>query len=480
MVTRNHLVMVLPGIGGTVLRRPKDNKVVWDAGFADIADLLARPGRMSLAENPRLIPSGLITDKRLVPGWTVIDGYSKLWTALKHLPGADVDPGDVAQGRVEGANIVAFGYDFRRSIADAADALDAEVWRRLDALGWRGEDKRVVIVAHSMGGLVAREWLRRDENWRCCRALITLGTPHRGAPKALEVLVNGVRLLGQRLDRPTDVLSEWPGVFDLLPRYPGVWDSTKGKSYRPCDLAALRLADEAKAAFGRHEAIEKTWNAIPGSGPEMNFRLGFSHPTLSSAVWDGKRLTTEKAAPSWLDVGQWANDLGDGTVPAISAVPIEREHEDSRGRRSVVKHGAIGSLAEVAGIVQEYESRPASLPARGDTRVVALGIDVDEMIPAGNPYPMTVRVHGVPDDAAAAALIKATVRPTDDSGDAGHAAAPSRVTLEWDGARSAFAGQLPTLSPGMYEVTVRARAVPGGGDLECTDSVAVVDADHVA
>src|SRR3712207_8815552 len=44
MRDRRHLVVVLPGIGGSVLARPgKPEDVVWDAGKGDIADLVVRP-----------------------------------------------------------------------------------------------------------------------------------------------------------------------------------------------------------------------------------------------------------------------------------------------------------------------------------------------------------------------------------------------------------------------------------------------------
>lgn len=44
MTEFQHLVVVLPGIGGSVLARPgKPGDVVWDAGKADIADLVLRP-----------------------------------------------------------------------------------------------------------------------------------------------------------------------------------------------------------------------------------------------------------------------------------------------------------------------------------------------------------------------------------------------------------------------------------------------------
>ena len=50
MSESRHLV-VIPGIGGTVLARPPDGKVVWDTGGGGITDPLLRPGRMSMTEH---------------------------------------------------------------------------------------------------------------------------------------------------------------------------------------------------------------------------------------------------------------------------------------------------------------------------------------------------------------------------------------------------------------------------------------------
>ncbi|WP_295999912.1 alpha/beta fold hydrolase [Rugamonas sp.] len=61
------------------------------------------------------------------------------------------------------------------AIDDYVPQVQAAV-ERLLALTGAG---RVVIVAHSMGGLVARAWLRRHGGARLAR-LITLGTPHHG------------------------------------------------------------------------------------------------------------------------------------------------------------------------------------------------------------------------------------------------------------------------------------------------------------
>lgn len=61
------------------------------------------------------------------------------------------------------------------SIDVYADPIDQAV-RRLEAATGRPP----VIVAHSMGGLAARHWLRRFGDPRRCAAVVTIGTPHRG------------------------------------------------------------------------------------------------------------------------------------------------------------------------------------------------------------------------------------------------------------------------------------------------------------
>lgn len=103
-------------------------------------------------------------------------------------------------------------------------------------LGPEAREKRVIVVAHSLGGLVARYWAGVLDGWRMCRAVITLGTPHRGGPKALDVLANGVRIGPVALDGTTAVLREWPSVAELLPRYPAVWDQSTDLARYPHEL----------------------------------------------------------------------------------------------------------------------------------------------------------------------------------------------------------------------------------------------------
>ncbi|MDQ3989070.1 MAG: hypothetical protein M3291_07715 [Actinomycetota bacterium] len=103
MTERRPLIVVLPGIGGSVLARPGGaHDVVWDAGPGDIAGLVFRSDRMSVGEAPHLEPLGLTESTKFL-GFTVVPGYERLLGQLSEfglvdrhgdpehpVPGADV------------------------------------------------------------------------------------------------------------------------------------------------------------------------------------------------------------------------------------------------------------------------------------------------------------------------------------------------------------------------------------------------------
>ena len=139
--------------------------------------------------------------------------YEGQWRGDGHDAGAALADG-------LGATLVALRYNSGRHVSengrDAAAALDALV------AAWPRPVRRVVIVGHSMGGLVARSaldaaaeaghgWPARDV------ALVTLGTPHHGAPlerlgNALDALLGATRY-GAPFARIGQVRSA--GVTDL-------------------------------------------------------------------------------------------------------------------------------------------------------------------------------------------------------------------------------------------------------------------------
>ena len=68
-----------------------------------------------------------------------------------------------------------------RGIDDLADLVRAKIERiyaRYPGLG------PLTIIGHSGGGLVAAYYVKKLGGWRRTRAVVTLGTPHRGTPRA--------------------------------------------------------------------------------------------------------------------------------------------------------------------------------------------------------------------------------------------------------------------------------------------------------
>jgi len=468
---RKHLVVVVPGIGGSVLERAGD--VAWDAGLGSVARLGLAAHRLSLEEAPMLRPAGLIRSKAVLPGWTVLCGYDRLMAALSRLPGTVVDEGH-PERRVPGANVVAFPYDFRKSIVDAATRLAADVMERLSGLSEPEQAGRVIVVAHSMGGLVARYWLGPLGGWRKCRALITLGTPHRGAPKALKWLVDGVKVGGVEWPGVTKLFRGWPSVAELLPRYPAVQDVRTRTALYPYELPVPWLRPAAREAYAVHSDIEAAWEKVPPSGPEVVPRIGWSHDTLDAAFWDGKRLTVRKERPQWLAAPGWENDAGDGTVPAVAAMPVGLENwaVSVSGIRVPERHSRLmfgrSLLTEIMARLEDYEGRPRPSQTQlayrdADVRSAAIGLDLDELYVRGEPITVRARLRRVeadPRNTAVAAVLQPAGEP---------------VRLAWDSAQACFTGEVTANRAGLHDLAVTAEAVPGAGDLTVTDSVAVVD-----
>jgi triacylglycerol lipase len=100
-------------------------------------------------------------------------------------------------------------------VAERAQQLKESILRQLAA--GQLEDRPVVIIAHSMGGLDARYMIAHLGMQQRVRALLTISTPHRGSSFADWVMLH----LGQRLRIARLVASlglNWRAVFDLTRR----------------------------------------------------------------------------------------------------------------------------------------------------------------------------------------------------------------------------------------------------------------------
>ena len=210
-------------------------------------------------------------------------------------------------------NVRAFWFDWRKDLNHAAAALDAQM------TGWFGDTAPVHIVAHSMGGLVARTFAkRRSERWASMwdgahggaagGRLIMLGTPNHGSfviPQAitgLEGLVRKLALLDLRHDRAEllRILNSFVGTYQMLPSpvaLPAMAPLYESSTYGPLEVPQAHL-DNARE---HHE-----WLSDVVDAERMIYVAGANRRT-PSGVSDVANLQSAAAYEVTL--------AGDGRVP---------------------------------------------------------------------------------------------------------------------------------------------------------------------
>ncbi len=134
-----------------------------------------------------------------------------------------------------------FGYDWRKDIATLAVELDEFIesraeYIRKERLERFGVDRPVKfdIVAHSMGGLIARYYLRHgsqplmevdsdaEVSWAGAERVeqaILVGTPNGGSVKSARALIEGVKLLPLLPSYNSGLIGTFPSIYALLPRF---------------------------------------------------------------------------------------------------------------------------------------------------------------------------------------------------------------------------------------------------------------------
>lgn len=93
----------------------------------------------------------------------------------------------VSNGYTLNQDFFIFPYDWRKDISATASLLD----EKIESIKQQAGSTKVDIIAHSMGGLAARNYIKDPEKAQNVRKLFTLGTPHLGSVKFLKALKYG-------------------------------------------------------------------------------------------------------------------------------------------------------------------------------------------------------------------------------------------------------------------------------------------------
>ncbi|HEX8473080.1 MAG TPA: hypothetical protein VF666_03540 [Pyrinomonadaceae bacterium] len=231
-------VIVIPGILGSRIVNRRTGEVVWPSAFRSDVDGLSLPATPDLENNrDELVAARIIEAAKLAKIAPEVYVYHHLLRALEDYGGyREGDWEDPPEGG-DADTFYVFAYDWRRDNVESARQLA----RRVEALKLKlgRPDLRFNVVAHSMGGLVARYaamYGDRDlppageaprPDWAGAsfvNKIFMFGTPNGGSAEAFAVLLEGysvteglrrrVHLLN-KLSRE-DVMT-MPSIYQLLP-----------------------------------------------------------------------------------------------------------------------------------------------------------------------------------------------------------------------------------------------------------------------
>jgi pimeloyl-ACP methyl ester carboxylesterase len=225
-------VILIPGLFGSRLRNRVTGNEVWPGSaqmilFDEYRELALDfdPATLQIRDD-NLEASG-ITDEALGR-----DFYGQIIEALQKFGGyVHADAGTPA--RKGERRYYVYPYDWRQDNVDAARGLDRliELVRR----DYNDPALRVDIIAHSMGGLIARYYLRYGPvdvldgsehlvtlyGTSRVRKLILLGTPNMGSASSLHAFLAGEPVGLRRI--PREVLATLPSGYQLFPHPLVTW-----------------------------------------------------------------------------------------------------------------------------------------------------------------------------------------------------------------------------------------------------------------
>ena len=386
-----HPVIVIPGIFGSRLVDPGSQRIVWGLftgkemieNFSDKQiQLLSYP----MAEGERLselrdavVPDGVLdTVKVRLLGLPIhVNGYKDMIDALESA--GYYGEASAKDAGKEYATCFTFGYDWRRDIVDTARQLDLFIREKKKILqkkyeelyGVKDYDVKFDIVAHSMGGLIARYYLRyggKDlpqdgslppvtwEGAKNVRKAVIVGTPNAGYLDAFTELVEGMTFATGAPTIQPAVLGTFPSLYEMMPLSssggvvsskdgnekvdlydPALWIKMKWGLTDPKQAKVLKsvLPDVGNAEKRREIALDHLKKCLtrahqftdamrvtqaPPQGTALHLFLGESILTNAVASLDEKtgKIKVIKQLP------------GDGKVTANSALFNERSVGDAR------------------------------------------------------------------------------------------------------------------------------------------------------
>ncbi|OJI06883.1 hypothetical protein BK004_01955 [bacterium CG10_46_32] len=316
---RNVPVILVPGIAGTILKQEV---------FGGLGDITLWPNflwtAISVAES-YMDPLSMNEDGSPSDNSVYVDDIFRKasifgGTIFDYLDGLIND--FESAGYQENTDLFLFPYDWRLNIQSISQFLVDKI----DSVIQQTGSQKVDIVAHSMGGLVLKQYILDNSSSRVNK-MIFVGTPHLGSPKSAKVLLYGdnlgMGLIMNQLEIKS-ITKNMASVYQLLPS--SLYISEIGKYFYNLAIPKSHTYDEVnnylvnqglnfslvQSADDLHSNALDDFNT---TGMDAYNIVGCDTATLGKIIIRNQELVKVEYGVEFV--------AGDGTVPLDSATAID-------------------------------------------------------------------------------------------------------------------------------------------------------------
>ena len=352
IVPNKNPVLVVPGIAGTEIK--KGSETLW----VDVSRMIIDPidsfiNLLAFNNNLNPIDSEVISKNviKSVTGFDYSDGLIQEFTK---------------QNYVEGQTLFTFPYDWRYGASGKYPSTSSgQVLTNADLLAKKIQDimaqtgaNKVDVIAHSMGGLIVKEYAMNHPTDNHIGKAVFVGVPNTGAPDAVKALIQGDNFgisfgpFGLSDAEMKKIAQNMPGVYDLLPSqsyynnagsFVRLMDNTSNSSLGIFSINDQTLVDDLDYGQSKSFLVDAdgTLNSLAASNADSLHTQAFDNFDLRSAgidlyAIDGCKTATmtkfEQAkykdifGQTQTSYAPFEMKIGDGTVPIQSStnLPIDQ------------------------------------------------------------------------------------------------------------------------------------------------------------
>jgi len=335
-------ILFLPGIMGSRLVDRRDSRVLWGdqsmaAWLPSSREWIARMRQGNGIDSPGNVePQGLFHMKSLSSNQDLNPYTAALAFWRQHLGSS---------------NVLTCPYDWRLSNESSAMRL-----KRVVETAWqdaaRDPNRRGTLVAHSMGGIVARWYIEKLGGHQFVRRLVTVGTPHHGAPKAIQVVsevgaapallgfiapalfASPMSLfLGPLLSALRGMVDGFASIYQLMPDFNCLYPSFIARTMEPISATYDRLRNSPalnpilgppRAGMSlirgpRSHELRRLNDALLAGESSLASWLAARHIQYICIAGFANSTTIALRHTTPITISSLVSKCGDGTVPVRSA-----------------------------------------------------------------------------------------------------------------------------------------------------------------